>query len=88
VREQEIIIPGQHLEVLPIGLGIYSSLIGLLLCVTIYMFLIRMKYRREYRARKTGVGMGIAAVMGLSAGGVGVTHTDGRFESAEVRHAR
>jgi hypothetical protein len=52
-----------------------------------YMLLIRMKYRREYRARKTGVGMGIAAVMGLSAGGVGVTQGDGRFESAEVRHA-
>jgi hypothetical protein len=78
---QDSSFPGQHLAVLPIGLGIYCSVMGLGLLVVFYMFLVRVKYRRDYRQRKTRIGLGMGVAMGIGMG------FDNRFAASEVRSA-
>jgi hypothetical protein len=67
--------------VLPIGLGIYCSVMGTGLLIVLYMFLVRVKYRRDYRRRKTRIGLGMGVAMGIGMG------FDNRFAASEVRSA-
>ncbi|ORX36337.1 hypothetical protein BD324DRAFT_609011 [Kockovaella imperatae] len=67
-------IPGQKMQVLPIGLGVFGGLAGITLLVVGYVYYERRKYRGQFRRRKAAEEelMGQAAPMG-SAGRYGST---------------
>ncbi|KAF8189600.1 hypothetical protein K438DRAFT_1936056 [Mycena galopus ATCC 62051] len=55
------VVPGQSIQVLPIGLGIFGAISGIALIVVLYLTYKRRAYRKAFRARKLaeeGAGMG------------------------------
>ncbi|RXK41402.1 hypothetical protein M231_01307 [Tremella mesenterica] len=47
-----VVIPGQHMQVLPIGLGIFGGLTALTLIIVGYVMYERRKYKGQFRKRK------------------------------------
>jgi len=57
----KFVVPGQSIQVLPIGLGIFGAISGIALIVVLYLTWKRRAYRKAFRARKLaeeGAGMG------------------------------
>ncbi|KAJ6454165.1 hypothetical protein C8R45DRAFT_1038256 [Mycena sanguinolenta] len=46
------VVPGQSIQVLPIGLGIFGAISGIALIVVLYLTYKRRAYRKAFRARK------------------------------------